>query len=161
MSKLPLNIADEHLKASTMFAKKSKQGVDSTRMDSLIGENIRLVGDVHFANGLRVDGHIEGNVTGATPEKNLIVLSPKGSITGCVQVHDAIVNGKVIGDLVVGHFLELQANACVTGNIRYRQLQMACGAVVQGRLMQQTDEAGSEPAGTRPDLATLESNPVT
>jgi len=144
-----------------MFAKKTKPGVNSTRMDSLIGENIRLVGDVNFANGLRVDGHIEGNVTGATPEKSLIVLSPKGSITGCVQVHDAIVNGQIVGDLVVGHFLELQANACVTGNIHYRQLQMACGAVVQGRLVQRTDEAGSSPVDTGSATATVELNPAT
>jgi cytoskeletal protein CcmA (bactofilin family) len=67
-------------------------------------------------------------------EQTLLVLSDKGSITGRVSVYDAVVNGTVHGDLDVEHFLELQAGARVSGNIVYRQLQMDCGATVDGKL---------------------------
>ena len=38
--------------------------------------------------------------------------------------------------------LELQAGARVTGNIRYRQLQMECGAMVDGTLESLADGTG-------------------
>jgi cytoskeletal protein CcmA (bactofilin family) len=45
-----------------------------------------------------------------------------------------VVNGRIVGDLIAEHFVELQANAYVTGNIYYQQLRMDCGASVDGKL---------------------------
>ncbi len=73
------------------------------------------------------------------------MLSEKGSIQGSVKIYDAVINGTVTGDLEVEHFLELQANARITGNITYRQLRMDCGATVDGRL-----ERLGEPPAERP-----------
>ena len=36
--------------------------------------------------------------------------------------------------MIADHFVELQANAHVVGNIYYQQLQMDCGASVDGKL---------------------------
>jgi len=125
-----------------MFAKKTTAPttVEPTKLDSLIGDNLRLSGDIAFSNGLRVDGHIEGNVTGASEDKNLLILSEKGAIVGRVLVHDAVINGSITGDLVVSHFLELQANARINGDISYRQLKMDCGAVINGKLERMADD---------------------
>jgi len=119
-----------------MFSKKkkSKQGIEITRLNSFIGSNMDFVGDLAFSEGLRLDGRIRGNVTGAADEKNLIVLSEHSEITGRVEAYDAVINGTIKGDLVVTHFLELQSNARVTGNISYRHLHMECGAVLDGKL---------------------------
>ena len=113
---------------------KKKGVIESTKLSSLIADNLQVVGDVHFSGGLRIDGRIEGNVSGMPGGKSLIVLSAKGSIAGNARVYDAVINGTVVGDIEVEHFLELQSNAKISGNVRYRQLQMACGAVVDGNL---------------------------
>jgi cytoskeletal protein CcmA (bactofilin family) len=42
--------------------------------------------------------------------------------------------------MVVEHLLELHSNARVRGNIRYRQLSMENGAVVDGTLNRMGDE---------------------
>jgi len=119
-----------------MFSRKKrlKQGIELTRLDSFIGSNMSFVGDLAFSEGLRLDGRIEGNVTGKTGEKNLIVLSEHSEIVGRVEAHDAVINGTIKGDLVVTHFLELQSKARIIGNIRYRHLRMECGAVLEGKL---------------------------
>lgn len=126
-----------------MFGRKRNKAIEVTKLSSLISDNLEIVGDVLFSGGLRVDGKIEGNVLGKVGERSLLVLSDKGSITGRVRAHDAVINGLITGDLEVEHFLELQDNARVSGNISYRQLQMDCGAVVEGRL-EKADEAASE-----------------
>ena len=79
-----------------------------------------------------------GNVIARAVEgqtRALLVLSDKGQIEGSVNCGDAVINGTVIGDLVVEHFLELQSNARVSGTIRYEHLQMDVGAAVRGQLI--------------------------
>lgn len=117
-----------------MFGRKRTRSIEMTKLSSLVADNLEIVGDVNFSGGLRVDGRIQGNVRNSDGERNLLVLSEKGSITGRVRAYDAVINGVIHGDLEVEHFLELQANARVTGNILYRQVQMECGAVVDGKL---------------------------
>jgi len=125
-----------------VFSKKQNPvAVESAKIESLLGDNLSLSGDISFANGLRIDGRIDGNITGNSDEKNLLILSEKGEIVGRVQVNDAVINGQITGDLIVSHFLELQANARVNGNISYRQLKMDCGAVVNGKLERLADES--------------------
>jgi cytoskeletal protein CcmA (bactofilin family) len=97
-----------------------------------------ITGDVCFASGIRIDGCIKGNVTVRATEGQghaLLVLSEKGQIHGSVRCGDAVVNGTVVGDLEVDHFLELQSESRVSGTIRYHHLQMDVGAVVRGQLL--------------------------
>jgi len=130
-----------------MFGRKKAKmpgaSIEINKLSSLIADNVEIVGDVIFSGGLRVDGSIKGNVRNKDDERALLVLSEQGRIEGSVKTHDAVVNGTIVGDLTVGHFLELQANARVTGNITYRQLQMDCGASVDGTL-EKTDAEVSE-----------------
>jgi cytoskeletal protein CcmA (bactofilin family) len=117
-----------------MFGKKKESFIELTKLSSLVASNVEVTGDLSFVDGLRIDGKVQGNVQSRQGTKSLLVLSDQGSITGNVRSHDAIINGVIIGDLEVEHFLELQANARVTGNISYRQLRMDCGASVDGKL---------------------------
>lgn len=127
-----------------MFGRKRNKSIEMTKLSSLVADNLEIVGDVLFSGGLRVDGKIEGNVLGKDGERSLLVLSEKGSIVGRVRAYDAVINGKISGDLEVEHFLELQANAHVSGNIIYRQIQMECGAAIDGQLEKRGDaEPGS------------------
>ena len=96
--------------------------------------DVRIAGDLQFSEGLRMDGHVKGNVSGVPGSQTLLVLSDRGSIEGNVHGYDVVVNGRIIGDLIADHFVELQGNAHVTGNIYYQQLRMDCGASVDGKL---------------------------
>ena len=140
-----------------MFSKRRKPPfIEVTQLSSLVAEGVEITGDIAFTGGLRVDGHIVGNVIGREDEgrsQPLLVLSDKGRIEGGVRCRDAVINGTVAGDLDVDHFLELQSNARVTGTIRYQQLQMDVGATVQGQLLQRQADP---PAGDK--LLALASN---
>ena len=122
-----------------MFAKRKKRPfIEVTKLSSLIAEDVEITGDLCFSSGIRIDGRIKGNVIARAVEgqtRALLVLSDKGQIEGSVNCGDAVINGSVIGDLVVEHFLELQSNARVSGTIRYEHLQMDVGAQVRGQLI--------------------------
>jgi cytoskeletal protein CcmA (bactofilin family) len=126
-----------------MFGSKQKKAplIEISKLSSLIAEDVEITGDLHFAAGLRIDGTLKGNAVGKPGEgkrHSLLVLSDKGRVEGSIRCYDAVINGSVTGDLIVEHFLELQPNAHVTGTIRYLQLQMDVGAVVEGMLNKTT-----------------------
>ncbi|MGF6573105.1 protein CcmA, bactofilin family [Paraburkholderia fungorum] len=126
-----------------MFSKKKPVGVQQTKLATLIANDVRIAGDLQFSEGLRMDGHVKGNVSGVPGSQTLLVLSDRGSIEGNVHGYDVVVNGRIIGDLIADHFVELQGNAHVTGNIYYQQLRMDCGASVDGKLTKrETVQAG-------------------
>jgi cytoskeletal protein CcmA (bactofilin family) len=129
------------------FRRKSDQTIEVTKLSSLIDSGVEIEGDVTITDGLRVDGQIRGDVRGKPETKGLLVLSQQGTIEGNIQVYDAVINGTIKGDIEVEHFLELQANARVTGSISYRQLKMDCGATVDGHLQGMPEKAGAAAGG--------------
>ncbi len=131
-----------------MFRRKHNKSIEITKLSSLVADNMAIKGDVLFSGGLRVDGRIDGNVVSENNTNGLLVLSDKGTINGSVRTYDAVINGTIAGDLVVEHFLELQANARVTGNITYRQLQLECGATVDGKLLCAPEGTAAAPASS-------------
>lgn len=70
-------------------------------------------------------------------------MSDQGAIHGNVSAHDVIINGRMIGDVIVAHFVELQSNAHVQGNIYYQKLRMDVGATVEGKLTKLESMQGS------------------
>ena len=115
-----------------MFGQKKRR---PTRVDSVIGQQTQIVGDITFAGGLHVDGHVRGNVSATTDAKETLTVSERGSIEGEVRVPYVILNGVVKGDVHAPDRVELAANARVEGDVHYRMIEMAMGAEVNGKLV--------------------------
>ena len=126
-----------------MFSKKDKPNKPQNRIDSLIGAGSVIRGDMTFEGGLRVDGHIHGNVISTDGKPGTLVLSEAARIEGEIRVSHVVINGTVVGPVHAADYVELQSKANVTGDVHYRTLEMQLGAVVQGRLVYQ-DEARAD-----------------
>jgi cytoskeletal protein CcmA (bactofilin family) len=122
-----------------MFFKKSNK-IDSS-IDTLIGAETRIEGDVHFSGGLRVDGAIRGSVLEPAGTPCTLILSEHGRIEGSVSAAKIVINGKVIGPVKSTQFVELQPKARITGDLHYKSLEMHTGAVIEGRLIYIGEEA--------------------
>ncbi|GAB5604400.1 bactofilin family protein [Sideroxyarcus sp. TK5] len=115
-----------------MFSKHSKP---QNRIDSLIGAGTRVNGDIHFAGGLRVDGEVTGCVIADPAKASTLVLSEQARVHGEISVTHLVVNGMVTGPVQASEYLELQSKAKVTGDVRYKTLEIQLGAIVEGKLV--------------------------
>lgn len=106
-------------------------------IDTLVGQNTRIEGDVHFSGGLHVDGCVKGNLDGDRDAPSQLSLSEHGRIEGEVWVTDIELDGTVIGDVHAAGRLELGTHARIDGSVYYNVLQMAGGAAVNGKLVHQ------------------------
>lgn len=116
-----------------MFFKKSNRIQNS--IDTLIGADTRIEGDIHFSGGLRVDGVIRGNVSEPNASPSTLILSEHGRIEGAISASKLVINGKVIGPVKANQFVELQAKAHIAGDVYYKSLEMHTGAVIEGKLV--------------------------
>lgn len=103
-------------------------------MDTLVGHNTKIVGDIHFEGGLHVDGLIEGNVN-ARDAGSRLSISERGQVQGEVRVPEVMLNGMVKGDVYASERVELAAKAKVEGNVYYNLIRMEAGATVNGKLV--------------------------
>lgn len=116
-----------------MFFRKANR-IDN-RIDTLIGADTRIEGNMQYSSGLRVDGTIIGNVTQANGSQCTLILSEAGSIEGEVSAAKIVINGKITGPVHAGEFIELQTKARIVGDLYYKSLEMHTGAVIEGKLV--------------------------
>ncbi|RKZ40030.1 MAG: cell shape determination protein CcmA [Gammaproteobacteria bacterium] len=116
-----------------------------TRIDSLIGQQTKIKGEINFSGGLHIDGHIEGHIRALEDPSAVLTLSEQGTIKGDVRVPNIILNGTVFGNVYAEEHIELAISASVTGNVYYKLIEVAAGAEVNGSLIHSADMA-NQPA---------------
>ena len=121
--------------------KKSKSA--STKVDTIIGQQTRIEGDVHFSGGLHIDGQVKGGVIAEADSTSVLTVSEHGSIEGDVRVPTVILNGKVTGDVHSAERIELAVKARVDGDVYYNLIEMAMGAAVNGSLVHNAETDSS------------------
>ena len=114
--------------------KSAKKGADAP-IETLIGKNTHIVGDVTFAGGLHLEGSIKGNLHSKDGSGGMLVIGEGARVEGEVRASNMIVNGTVDGDLFASERLELASHACIKGNVHYGLIEMAIGAEINGNLI--------------------------
>lgn len=125
-----------------MWAKDQKK--KAAKIDTLIGQNTRLVGDVMFSGGLHVDGSVKGNIIAEEGSGSVLSLSERGLVEGELRVPNVVLNGRVHGDVHAYEHIELSAHARVKGNVYYNLIEMTRGAEVNGSLVHRGSEEPDE-----------------
>ncbi|KAF1697297.1 MULTISPECIES: polymer-forming cytoskeletal protein [Pseudoxanthomonas] len=132
-----------------MFKGKSTQR-DGFAIDTLIGPDVVVRGDLEFSGGLYVEGRIVGKVQAAAGKPASLILSENGVIEGEIHAPVVVINGELTGDVHASERIELAPKARVQGNVHYAVVEMSAGAQLTGRLVHAQAQAKALPA---PDAA--------
>ncbi|MCB1857560.1 MAG: polymer-forming cytoskeletal protein [Gammaproteobacteria bacterium] len=122
------------------------------KITTVIGSGTSIEGNLIFTGSIHVDGTVHGNVIAEKDDESTLILSDRGVVEGDVEVPNAFLNGRVVGDVRTTQRVELDSNARVTGTLFYRLLEMAMGAEVNGQLV------CTEPLDKRQTLLDLDSD---
>lgn len=133
-----------------MFKKDKKSTVAHGQVDTLIGPQVVIRGDFHFAGGLYVEGRIVGKVIASNGEAAQVTLAEGGVVEGEIRAPNVILNGQLVGD-AHGDRVELHPKARVNGNVHYKLIEMIAGSTLTGRLI----HAESAPEGANADAGNV------
>ena len=128
-----------------VFKNKSSQR-DGFAIDTLIGPDVVIRGDLEFSGGLYVEGRIVGKVTASDGRPASLLLAEQGVIEGEVHAPVVIINGTLSGDVHAAERVELAQKARVEGNVHYTVVEMSAGAQLTGRLVHAQAQARALPA---------------
>jgi cytoskeletal protein CcmA (bactofilin family) len=95
---------------------------------TFIGEGTTFVGNVSSSGPFVLCGHIKGDGSIEGP----LNLAVSGHWEGMVQATQAVIAGRVTGDIRIEEKLEIGQTAVIRGSVSARTLAIAKGAVVDG-----------------------------
>ena len=101
---------------------------------SLIAESSQIEGNYRFVDGLRIDGHVQGDVVANPDQPSILVISETATVTGHIHADHVIITGLVTGPVHARLMLELQPKARINGDVHYIALEMHQGAIIDGKL---------------------------
>ena len=117
-----------------MFGRKQRR---HTVVDTLVGSNSKVSGDLSFEGGCHIDGIVKGSVNADPESHSALSISEDGTVEGGVTVPYVVLHGIVRGDVCASQRVELGPTARVIGNVYYNLIEMAIGAEINGKLVHQ------------------------
>src|SRR5262245_8416292 len=106
---------------------------------TVIGDGLKILGNVTAEGLIEINGHIEGNLHCSS-----LIVSPKGRIVGSITAEQVVVNGKVEGPIQGGDVV-LKSQAHVVGDIVHKSLTIEKGAYFEGHAKQAHGANGRQP----------------
>lgn len=96
----------------------------------VVGPDIKMKGvEVNDCDTLQVEGRIE-----ATLDARVLEITEKGVFCGTVAVDNAVIHGRLEGELTVRKQLIVHATGRVSGKIRYARIKVEEGAELSGEI---------------------------
>ncbi len=105
----------------------------SKAVPSIIGEDLKVVGNIISKGEIQVDGEVEGDVRCVS-----LLLGDKSRVTGRVIADDVVVRGSLNGS-IRGLRVTLQAQSRVEGDIYHQSLSIEQGAYFEGKSRRSED----------------------
>lgn len=114
-----------------------------SKLDTLLGKNTEISGDIKFNGVLHLDGKVVGSIVSEQNE-DVLTISESGVVEGKVEVANIVVNGTVKGDIISSGKIEVASKANIEGNIYYSNIEMEAGSRINGQLIYQSSEKGGK-----------------
>ena len=88
-----------------------------------------MTGDCRTTGAIHVEGQVEGDV-----EAGAVVVGKNGVVRGDISAEEAVVSGRVEGNVTVSSRLKLRASGRLEGDVNAQRIVMEEGAVLNGNL---------------------------
>lgn len=98
------------------------------RLDTIIGPESNLKGDLTSKGTVKIDGQVEGNVAADS-----LIIGEGGILTGDAIVREVIVGGRIVGTIHATDGVDIQHKGEVRGDIFAARLTIAEGGRLDGR----------------------------
>ena len=116
-------------------------------MVAMIGDGVRVTGDVNAKTNLKVDGQIEGRSVASSED---IEVAETGIIKAAVSARVVRIAGVVAGDIKGGEKVVISKTGRVQGNIVAPRVQLDDGALFRGSIDMNPAEPAQASKPTQP-----------
>lgn len=112
-----------------MFNKEAETATAQGSLNSILGQGCKVKGDIELNGTIRVDGDFDGSIS--CPET--LIIGKSGVVKAEVKVKNAIIGGKLVGNIHATNKIELQSGSHVEGDIETGRLVIDEGVFFEGQ----------------------------
>jgi len=104
--------------------------INDFSINTIIGPNTNLTGDIEAGGFTRIDGSIRGDVRA----KGRVVIGERARMKGNVTGTNITIGGVVAGNIIADGHLVILSTAIVIGDIITRRIQADDGCFINGKV---------------------------
>lgn len=102
-------------------------GASKSSEQSVIGQGLKIVGNLFSQDQLHVHGTVEGDLQGVN-----ILIGENGRITGNITCTEVIVRGSVVGSITSDRIV-LASTSKIDGDLSHKTISIEQGAIFEGK----------------------------
>jgi len=107
---------------------------DQGNSPSLLGKEIKIVGEISSTGALQLDGVLEGEI-----KASKLVIEKSAKVVGSVTSEDLVIKGRIIGP-VFGKRVRFGSSARVEGDTFHETIAIEDGAYYEGSIRRQVSK---------------------
>lgn len=115
-------------------------------LNSILGPGCKVKGNIDLKGTLRIDGDFDGEIT--CPET--LIIGKSGVVKADVNVKNAVIGGKLVGNVNATNKIELQTGSHVEGDISTARLVIDEGVFFEGACKMGTQGTAAATSHSRP-----------
>lgn len=131
-----------------MFNSKKKK-IDPNSTDTLIGEGTHFEGKINSEAGIRIEGHLTGDIV-CTGD---VTIGEHGRADSHISARHVILAGQVTGNVTASGKLTIKATGKLLGNLTAKELSIESGGIFQGNSQMENGLEQPADAAKRPQAA--------
>jgi cytoskeletal protein CcmA (bactofilin family) len=97
-------------------------------LNSILGPGCKVKGNIELQGTIRIDGDFDGDIK--CPDT--LIIGKSGVVKATVVVKNAVIGGKLMGDIQASNKIELQTGSHVEGDIQTARLVIDEGVFFEG-----------------------------
>ena len=95
-----------------------------------IASDVKIEGTIKFGQNMQIDGNVDGKIITDTGE---LVVSKTGIVKATVNVKNAVIEGRVVGNIIASDKVLLKQAAHLTGDLHAKRLVIEEGVTFVGK----------------------------
>ena len=108
--------------------------LDEENTPSLLGKEIKIIGNVSSKGAMRLDGILEGEI-----KASKLVIEKSAKVVGSVTSDDLVIKGRIIGP-VFGKKVRFGSSARVEGDTFHETIAIEDGAYYEGSIRRHSND---------------------
>jgi cytoskeletal protein CcmA (bactofilin family) len=132
------------LKEPVTVEKERSDSGELAEIKAYLGRGSRVSGKLNFDGAVRVDGHVEGEISA----QDMLIVGERAVVTAQINGNTIIIKGKVTGDINAKKRVEIRAPGKLYGNIVTPSLVIHEGVVFEGHCSMGGSESRTDPKVT-------------
>ena len=107
----------------------NKENKNSSMIETLIGDNCKIIGNITGEGLVKIDGAVEGDINWLDD----LIIGANCNCVGNITCKNASIHGKIYGNVICEQTLTIEQTGKISGDITVKKMIVKEGGFLEGK----------------------------